>query len=148
MIRRPPRSTRTDTLLPYTTLFRSQDDAAVERHFELGGLPRFAQQRHFVDRGDAMLLAVDGGRLHAQRRDVDRLGMREPRLEPVGAPFVHQEADGAEIEPEDGALRLPPIEHRVERREHAPVTRSAERRVGKEGVRQFRYEGSAGYKKK
>src|SRR3546814_6323328 len=26
MIRRPPRSTRTDTLLPYTTLFRSQDD--------------------------------------------------------------------------------------------------------------------------
>src|SRR3546814_1612609 len=31
MIRRPPRSTRTDTLFPYTTLFRS---------------PRFASQRH------------------------------------------------------------------------------------------------------
>src|SRR3546814_3192116 len=28
MIRRPPRSTRTDTLFPYTTLFRSQDDPA------------------------------------------------------------------------------------------------------------------------
>src|SRR3546814_7624853 len=27
MIRRPPRSTRTDTLFPYTTLFRSQADA-------------------------------------------------------------------------------------------------------------------------
>src|SRR3546814_5332653 len=26
MIRRPPRSTRTDTLFPYTTLFRSMDD--------------------------------------------------------------------------------------------------------------------------
>src|SRR3546814_1509586 len=26
MIRRPPRSTRTDTLLPYTTLFRSGDN--------------------------------------------------------------------------------------------------------------------------
>src|SRR3546814_1492952 len=26
MIRRPPRSTRTDTLVPYTTLFRSTDD--------------------------------------------------------------------------------------------------------------------------
>src|SRR3546814_16381051 len=26
MIRRPPRSTRTDTLLPYTTLFRSRSD--------------------------------------------------------------------------------------------------------------------------
>src|SRR3546814_13363482 len=38
MIRRPPRSTRTDTLFPYTTLFRSTigfrqraDDAEVER---------------------------------------------------------------------------------------------------------------------
>src|SRR3546814_4939919 len=32
MIRRPPRSTRTDTLFPYTTLFRSQspDAAAVQ----------------------------------------------------------------------------------------------------------------------
>src|SRR3546814_17305326 len=29
MIRRPPRSTRTDTLFPYTTLFRSQDARAV-----------------------------------------------------------------------------------------------------------------------
>src|SRR3546814_1171475 len=27
MIRRPPRSTRTDTLFPYTTLFRSTDPA-------------------------------------------------------------------------------------------------------------------------
>src|SRR3546814_20832673 len=27
MIRRPPRSTRTDTLFPYTTLFRSRDEA-------------------------------------------------------------------------------------------------------------------------
>src|SRR3546814_6785679 len=30
MIRRPPRSTRTDTLFPYTTLFRSLDDATRE----------------------------------------------------------------------------------------------------------------------
>src|SRR3546814_5882688 len=29
MIRRPPRSTRTDTLFPYTTLFRSVDEAGV-----------------------------------------------------------------------------------------------------------------------
>src|SRR3546814_20205157 len=28
MIRRPPRSTRTDTLFPYTTLFRSQAEGA------------------------------------------------------------------------------------------------------------------------
>src|SRR3546814_21118376 len=30
MIRRPPRSTRTDTLFPYTTLFRSGDNMTVE----------------------------------------------------------------------------------------------------------------------
>src|SRR3546814_15770297 len=30
MIRRPPRSTRTDTLFPYTTLFRSQPDAPFD----------------------------------------------------------------------------------------------------------------------
>src|SRR3546814_1474606 len=30
MIRRPPRSTRTDTLFPYTTLFRSQSVVVAE----------------------------------------------------------------------------------------------------------------------
>src|SRR3546814_2837873 len=29
MIRRPPRSTRTDTLFPYTTLFRSQQNSLL-----------------------------------------------------------------------------------------------------------------------
>src|SRR3546814_16858249 len=33
MIRRPPRSTRTDTLFPYTTLFRSPDLQAVPRKY-------------------------------------------------------------------------------------------------------------------
>src|SRR3546814_7831614 len=32
MIRRPPRSTRTDTLFPYTTLFRSTSEAAKRRN--------------------------------------------------------------------------------------------------------------------
>src|SRR3546814_18304961 len=31
MVRGPPRSTRTDTLFPYTTLFRSRDDAASKQ---------------------------------------------------------------------------------------------------------------------
>src|SRR3546814_7900553 len=36
MIRRPPRSTRTDTLFPYTTLFRSrQERALVQEYFTL-----------------------------------------------------------------------------------------------------------------
>src|SRR3546814_16924639 len=37
MIRRPPRSTRTDTLFPYTTLFRSAVDWFVRR--DSGALP-------------------------------------------------------------------------------------------------------------
>src|SRR3546814_6329514 len=39
MIRRPPRSTRTDTLFPYTTLFRSRplDFAAVTDHSDFLG---------------------------------------------------------------------------------------------------------------
>src|SRR3546814_6129778 len=35
MIRRPPRSTRTDTLFPYTTLFRSRDIAAMKSAIRL-----------------------------------------------------------------------------------------------------------------
>src|SRR3546814_4347732 len=38
MIRRPPRSTRTDTLCPYTTLFRS-DGSTVEQS-ALGGMAK------------------------------------------------------------------------------------------------------------
>src|SRR3546814_8497319 len=34
MIRRPPRSTRTDTLFPYTTLFRSVHEGGVVEHRE------------------------------------------------------------------------------------------------------------------
>src|SRR3546814_4777170 len=39
MIRRPPRSTRTDTLFPYTTLFRSRApyDAVLTHGFALDG---------------------------------------------------------------------------------------------------------------
>src|SRR3546814_7817900 len=37
MIRRPPRSTRTDTLFPYTTLFRSAFDSAAGRGGDFGG---------------------------------------------------------------------------------------------------------------
>src|SRR3546814_5426159 len=40
MIRRPPRSTRTDTLFPYTTLFRSSDAALLAVR---NGLPQRAQ---------------------------------------------------------------------------------------------------------
>src|SRR3546814_5588273 len=67
MIRRPPRSTRTDPLFPYTTLFRSRD------HSGRGGpvlLPRYAGRallpalRHHIRAGDARL-ADRGAHGHA-----------------------------------------------------------------------------------
>src|SRR3546814_2189769 len=51
MIRRHPRSTRTDTLFPYTTLFRSQRTRrqADERQLRADLEPRFGH--HFEDEG-------------------------------------------------------------------------------------------------
>src|SRR3546814_12384224 len=37
MIRRPPRSTRTDTLFPYTTLFRSPGAGEIRSNLAAGG---------------------------------------------------------------------------------------------------------------
>src|SRR3546814_18553435 len=64
MIRRPPRSTRTDTLFPYTTLFRSVE--AVED----------AHQRRLAG---AVLAddAVDGSGLHRQADVAVRLHRAE-----------------------------------------------------------------------
>src|SRR3546814_1184700 len=41
MIRRPPRSTRTDTLFPYTTLFRSPESASRPRMSDFPALENF-----------------------------------------------------------------------------------------------------------
>src|SRR3546814_13330194 len=54
-IRRPPRSTRTDTLFPYTTLFRSHELA------------------RFEDVGRAVLIAA-AGPVHQADRDQRRIG--------------------------------------------------------------------------
>src|SRR3546814_1224061 len=54
MIRRPPRSTRTDTLFPYTTLFRSQAYFAhnlcpeLERDCGVVPLPKGQGWPHFI----------------------------------------------------------------------------------------------------
>src|SRR3546814_14718570 len=71
MILRPPRSTRTDTLFPYTTLFRSFDGTeavsglAYEHHFwrrKQGGQPRAGLGAE-LDRQD-----VASQRLYAETR--------------------------------------------------------------------------------
>src|SRR3546814_20715351 len=66
MIRRPPRSTRTDTLFPYTALFRSVHSQSVRRaqfHIAVS-----VQRRDHDYRGDAGLVAGRG------QPDPDALG--------------------------------------------------------------------------
>src|SRR3546814_16598895 len=83
MIRRPPRSTRTDTLFPYTTLFRSRiavefrdvrpgtkglgagagDDDAADRVAVVARRHRRDDRfRHFGGRGVELVGAVEGDR--------------------------------------------------------------------------------------
>src|SRR3546814_11508313 len=76
MMRRPPRSTRTDTLFPYTTLFRSVQLAAVEeldviwKNRAVRPLPDFVAQHH--DRLHTLAAYLVRDLRHAQL-DVDRL---------------------------------------------------------------------------
>src|SRR3546814_2690598 len=49
MIRRPPRSTRTDTLFPYTTLFRSPLAAGHAQRLDLALLDRLDEIRRSID---------------------------------------------------------------------------------------------------
>src|SRR3546814_4146645 len=52
MIRRPPRSTRTDTLLPYTTVFRSHPWRAAARRLSVAD-PRPGEEVGLVGRSGA-----------------------------------------------------------------------------------------------
>src|SRR3546814_11400684 len=54
MIRRPPRSTRTDTLFPYTTLFRSTGQDALHRSQYVRTRPaRFGRGPDMAEAGTA-----------------------------------------------------------------------------------------------
>src|SRR3546814_13710642 len=68
MIRRPPRSTRTDTLFPYTTLFRSIERSRAARAL-----------RHAVSEAEAAIVAAGDGKgldeLVASLEDVDADGL-------------------------------------------------------------------------
>src|SRR3546814_3141038 len=71
MIRPPPRSTRTDTLFPYTTLFRSARRSARDRSAPLGqGADRFSRagnERAQLWRGSIGRLGGDGADRPARR---------------------------------------------------------------------------------
>src|SRR3546814_20672553 len=89
MIRRPPRSTRTDTLFPYTTLFRSTRGrlAVGRRHGRMGALQAGPEAGSYPDRRGAghqpraldHCVEHDGGVIRERRRarvaaDRDRKG--------------------------------------------------------------------------
>src|SRR3546814_4295662 len=76
MIRRPPRSTRTDTLFPYTTLFRSTDPVrcAVLR---AGGADRGAARAGQSGAADDARLSFAAGGLFGTG-PADRGGAGEP----------------------------------------------------------------------
>src|SRR3546814_1380915 len=63
MIRRPPRSTHTDTLFPYTTLFRSLgvEVEAADRH-DAPGTGRQRVLERVVDRRPACGVALGGNK--------------------------------------------------------------------------------------
>src|SRR3546814_3224548 len=70
MIRRPPRSTRTDTLFPYTTLFRSD---ILEDHV---ADPRARLAHLLLDLSDLNALGIGG---HEEGADMGVLGEAFPR---------------------------------------------------------------------
>src|SRR3546814_13363760 len=72
MLRRPPRSTRTDTLFPYTTLFRSLGDGVV-------GNDAVTQRAH----------RADVGRCATEHL----LGFDADRLDLLGATRIHADRD-------------------------------------------------------
>src|SRR3546814_5886654 len=76
MIRRPPRSTRTDTLFPYTTLFRSglhhgRDDRRLDAMFDRRAAEDACAFHHVRQRGDLADLVLDA--FHVADRDAELL---------------------------------------------------------------------------
>src|SRR3546814_4730427 len=87
MIRRPPRSTRTDTLVPYTTLFRSgggKRGVVLQRFADQRVELRVAERRPPVLRGECGV--AERGRSEAAAAG-QRIGFDHapPRCESVGA---------------------------------------------------------------
>src|SRR3546814_15453759 len=64
MIRRPPRSTRTDTLFPYTTLFRSRERVTRRPHHQPGNPLLQAEAKRG---GDRAIDDRDGARRTAEQ---------------------------------------------------------------------------------
>src|SRR3546814_18399663 len=120
MIRRPPSATRTDTLFPYTTLFRSHHEGVFELPVDV-----------FLHVFEVVIL-----------RALRELAAQD--LFPVGAPFdfFHALAGDQRARPRRGRrLQL----RRIVQVLVVEGERSDERRVGKECVSTCRSRGSTYY---
>src|SRR3546814_1680035 len=104
MIRRPPRSTRTDTLFPYTTLFRSTDGYRIlpVRDVETSLLATAGARPWARDAEEIRVLffvAEGRGDIIDDEREVSAY----PKVTaPVRAPFVEKDWDLATMEPKSG----------------------------------------------
>src|SRR3546814_21195464 len=121
MIRRPPRSTRTDTLFPYTTLFRSMrdvDDHALRRH-RLDHLPPDRRQSTLLEsvhRPGEVIVEEMGEPRHAEARGAEFVQVGELAFEDVQPFDAEHRADGprpAAARGEPGAESLHPGEGRL-----------------------------------
>src|SRR3546814_3323178 len=100
MVRRPPRSTRTDTLLPYTTLFRSPRARRDDQEHRQDELQLPAARRRLLRRGRQARRRPDRGR----EGEDDRA--REGRLgEAVHARRLRRRLEGEGEDPDLGELR-------------------------------------------
>src|SRR3546814_8726191 len=87
MIRRPPRSTRTDTLFPYTTLFRStaprphRNIVRLRPFDEIGDDQEIAGKTHLGDDPDLEIEPRDiGVPLFFAEVRIERQSRRQPRM--------------------------------------------------------------------
>src|SRR3546814_14998498 len=76
MIRRPPRSTRTDTLFPYTTLFRSKQFTVVEDAQSLPYVVGLEDDRIYSTAGQLVFVRGLDGAQPGQVVDLDRKSTR------------------------------------------------------------------------
>src|SRR3546814_13320953 len=116
MIRLPPRSTRTDTLLPYTTLFRSAGGVQIDR-IDLGRHPRTLRNSLDDARKDAVAANAPWAIIGGDRPDI-----------PVHRRFCAAVAELGYVSGERRARRVD------------DDRRAEERRVGKECVSRVRFE--------
>src|SRR3546814_19638618 len=121
---RPPRSTRTDTLFPYSTLFRSEFAVSVLAYPHALGVVAVGAERRGAGRTDPFRAALMPGLLlpqalpqglhqlvpAAQRLDLGPLLRGQVQLGQLAQPFLRQ------LPPEQLVERLQPLATRTDKR--------------------------------